>query len=62
MSTASCSGCGATLVFEKNEALSNCAFCGRSLVIKDYIYDSKIPQNVIPFAVTKDEAAQLLEK
>jgi len=25
MSTASCSGGGATLVFEKNEALSNCA-------------------------------------
>lgn len=62
MSTASCSGCGATLVFEKNEALSNCAFCGRSLVRKDYAYDSKMPQNVIPFAVTKNEAIELLKK
>ncbi len=60
MSKASCTGCGATLVFEKNEALSTCAFCGRSLVRKDYVYDSKMPQNIIPFAVTRKEAAQLL--
>ena len=60
MATASCTGCGATLVFEKNEALSTCAFCGRSLVRKDYVYDSKMPQNIIPFAVTRKEAAQLL--
>ena len=60
MSTASCSGCGATLVFEKNEALSTCAFCGRSVVRRDYVYDSKMPQNIIPFAVTPKEAAGLL--
>ena len=37
---ASCTGCGAQVVFEENEALSSCAFCGRSLVRKDieYIY------------------------
>lgn len=62
MSTTSCSGCGATLVFEKNEALSKCEFCGRSLVRKDYVYDSKMPQNVIPFAITKEEASELLIK
>lgn len=60
MSTVSCSGCGATLVFEKNEALSTCAFCGRSVVRRDYVYDSKMPQNIIPFAVTPKEAAGLL--
>lgn len=60
MATASCTGCGATLVFEKNEALSTCAFCGRSLVRKDYVYDNRMPQNIIPFAITKEEAAQLL--
>ena len=62
LSTTSCSGCGATLVFEKNEALSSCAFCGRSLVRKEYVYDSKMPQNIIPFAVTKDEATGFLTK
>lgn len=62
MSTVSCSGCGATLVFEKDEALSNCTFCGRNLVRKDYVYDSKMPKNIIPFAVTKNEAEELLKK
>ena len=62
MSTTSCTGCGATLVFEKDEAISNCTFCGRSLVRKDYVFDEKMPQNIIPFAVTKDEAENILKK
>ena len=62
MSTTSGTGCGATLVFEKDEAISNCTFCGRSLVRKDYVFDDKIPKNIIPFAVTKDEAEKLLIK
>ncbi len=62
MSTTSCTGCGATLVFEKDEAVSNCTFCGRSLVRKDYVFDEKMPQNIIPFAVTKDEAENILKK
>lgn len=62
MFTTSCTGCGATLVFDKNESVSNCAFCGRSLVRKDYIYDEKLPQNIIPFALTKEEAVTLLKK
>lgn len=62
LKTASCSGCGATLVFEENEALSNCAFCGRSLVREKYTNSENMPQSVIPFALTKKEAAaRLLE-
>ena len=56
----SCSGCGATIVFEENEALSNCEFCGRSLVRKRYISHSKMPHYVVPFGVTKDEATEKL--
>ena len=57
---ASCSGCGATLVFEENEALSTCAFCGRSLVRGEYTTATDMPQSIIPFALTKEEAAQKL--
>ncbi len=59
--TSSCSSCGATLIFEENEALSNCEFCGRSLARESYVYDPKMPQYVIPFAVTKDEASDLIK-
>ena len=59
---ANCSGCGATLVFEENEALSNCAFCGRSLVRTEYLSAKNMPESVIPFRVTEKEAKNLLEK
>lgn len=56
----SCSGCGATIVFEENEALSNCEFCGRSLVRKRYISHSQMPHYVVPFGITKEEATEKL--
>lgn len=62
LESASCSGCGATIVFEENEALSKCAFCGRSLVRKEYLYDAGLPESVIPFGITKAEAQQRLEE
>lgn len=58
----SCSGCGATIVFEENEALSNCEFCGRSLVRKRYVSHSQMPHYVVPFGVTREEAAEKLLK
>ncbi len=58
--TATCEGCGAEVVFEKDEALANCAFCGRSLVRKEYLNTEGLPESVIPFAVTREEAAECL--
>ena len=37
---ASCSGCGATLVFPEGEAMTDCAFCGRALVRTQYLASS----------------------
>lgn len=56
----SCSGCGATIIFEENEALSNCEFCGRSLIRKRYVSSSQMPHYVVPFGVTREEAAEKL--
>ena len=55
-----CTGCGAAVVFEENEALSNCAFCGRSLVRSEYTTARNMPESVIPFAVTESEARDRL--
>ena len=57
---ASCSGCGAVVVFEEGEALSNCAFCGRSLVRGDYLDTEGLPEFVIPFVLTEAEAQDRL--
>ncbi len=57
---ASCTGCGADVVFEENEALSNCAFCGRSLVRQEYLDAEGMPESVIPFGITENEAREKL--
>ncbi|MCR4715969.1 MAG: hypothetical protein K5656_02205 [Lachnospiraceae bacterium] len=59
---ASCTGCGAEVVFEKGEAVANCAFCGKSLVRSEFVNADSIPELVIPFSITLDEAKEILEK
>ena len=49
-------GCGAEIVFDEGEAMSNCAFCGRTLVRKDYISSKELPELIIPFRITEEEA------
>lgn len=55
-----CSGCGAEIVFRENEPLSECAFCGRSLVRKAYAAGRDLPRGIIPFGVTRSEAETLI--
>ena len=52
---ASCSVCGAEVVFEENEAVANCAFCGHALVRKGYLHKKNMPEIVIPFQITLKE-------
>ena len=59
--SASCEGCGATVVFEEDEALTTCAFCGRNMVRKEYLDTDGLPESVIPFAITQAEAKDLLK-
>ena len=57
----SCTGCGSELLFEENEPLSNCAFCGRNVVRHSYLEYEEMPESVIPFGITKEEAKRILE-
>ena len=58
----SCTGCGAKVVFEENEALAACAFCGRSLVRKEYLDSKNMPESIVPFRITQQEACGKLEE
>ena len=58
----SCDGCGANIVFEENEALSTCPFCGKALVRSEYLDSKNMPECVIPFALTQKEAKAQLQK
>lgn len=59
---ASCTGCGAEIVFEENEAAASCAFCGRALVRGKYLRSADLPELVIPFRLTKEEAQERLRE
>ena len=58
---ASCTGCGAELVFEEGEALASCSFCGRALVRKEYLSSDELPELVIPFRITREEAVACVQ-
>ncbi len=57
---ATCSGCGADLIFEEGEAMANCAFCGRTLARREYLSDRELPEAIIPFRITLKEAKEEL--
>ena len=50
------------VMFEENEALTHCAFCGRKLVRTSYLDTEGLPECVIPFRLTLEEAKDCLEK
>ena len=54
LETARCTGCGAQVVFPEGEALTHCAFCGRSLVRRAYLGVEGFPEILIPFQITED--------
>ncbi len=62
LAKANCSGCGAEIVFEENEAMANCAFCGRALVRRNYTASDDMPEMMIPFRLTREEAAGALQE
>ena len=57
---ASCKSCGAEVVFNENDALAKCAFCGKSLVRKNYMQTNNMPELIIPFKITREEAKERL--
>ena len=44
--------------FEESEALSNCAFCGRSLVRSEYLDTDGHSENDLPLRLTEEEAGE----
>ncbi len=55
---AECSGCGADIVMAENEALAGCPFCSRALVRSEYLNADNMPESLIPFALTQEEAKE----
>lgn len=61
MVTLKCSSCGAEVVIDTSEALqARCHWCRNTLSINDQIPNGAVPDLVLPFHITKEEAEQLI--
>ena len=56
MEECSCSACGAIVIFGEGEASEKCIFCGSKLVRSELTDSSQMPDLIIPFTITPEEA------
>ena len=52
----SCPGCGARVYFAAGDASEKCAFCGGRIVRAELTDDTQLPEMIIPFFITPEEA------
>ncbi len=62
LSEYTCSGCGAEIYGEDTTGATICPYCGNSAIVKKQFEGGLKPDYVIPFAVPKDAALQILKK
>lgn len=52
----SCPTCGANIIFKFGEASQKCAFCASNVVRASITEQTQLPDTIIPFKITDDEA------
>ena len=52
----SCPSCGARFVFQSGEASGTCGFCGSRLIRREFLSPDQLPELIIPFFITPEEA------
>lgn len=57
-----CPSCGAELICEETTAATSCPYCGNHTIIPGQLGNSRKPDVLIPFKVTKEEAVAALKR
>lgn len=61
--TIKCSSCGAEVVMDTSEVTNaRCHWCRNHLSVTNQIPNGSVPDMVLPFKITKDEAKQLIDR
>ena len=55
-----CSNCGAEVMIPAGEATGKCEFCGGKFVRRDFAQSDELPEVIIPFVLTEEEARERL--
>lgn len=57
-----CSNCGAEVMIPAGEATGNCEFCGGKFVRREFAQSDELPEVIIPFVLTEEEARERLQE
>ena len=57
-----CSECGGEIVIHGSEASTKCVFCGNANVVFSRVSKEKMPDLIIPFSVTKEQALNAIRE
>ena len=57
-----CPQCGGTLLSDDTSITQYCSFCGGMTVLTSRIADEKMPEEIIPFQITKEDCHKAYEK
>ena len=53
-----CESCGGEIVADKQTGATSCPFCGNHVVFKEIFEEGRVPDYVIPFQMSKEDAKQ----
>ena len=57
-----CQSCGANVVADRSAVTASCPYCGNNMLVSGIATAGNIPQKVIPFSVTRDDAVACMRK
>lgn len=57
-----CENCGAELITDHDTVATKCSFCGAGIVLRDRVSGTLAPAYIIPFSISKKEAATAFKK
>jgi len=57
-----CSSCGGEIIINGSEASTKCVYCGGSSVVFDRISKEKAPEYILPFAISREQALDLVKQ
>lgn len=57
-----CKNCGATIVADTHTTATFCVYCGNTAILKEKIQNNRMPDLIIPFNSTKEDAVSAFKK
>lgn len=60
--TYSCPSCGAAVVADQSTISTDCPYCGNNMLVSGIANTSNIPEKILPFSITKEQAEQRMRE